>query len=172
MKTLRITEELAQEMISRNTMAYSFIMDEECLDLGCEEENLNMLLGITLFRDDYDREPLKEEEIKILKDSYNIIYKEKKEIVKAAINIPKYTQAENLNALSVYVNNTKEKKLDKQNKNKLNTLDILKTTVCACKYLTMCYANTRKTKRNKMLNAIKSTPMGYKPRNNIKIVKR
>lgn len=157
-------------MISRNTMAYSFIMDEECLDLGCEEENLNMLLGITLFRDDYDREPLKEEEIKILRDSYNIIYKEKKEIAKAAINIPKYTQAENLKALSVYINNTKEKKLDKQNK--LNTLDMLKTPGYVHQYLIMCYANTRRRKRNMMLKAIKSTCMGYKPRNNIKAIKR
>ena len=159
-------------MISRNTMAYSFIMDEECLDLGCEEENLNMLLGITLFRDDYDREPLKEEEIKILRDSYNIIYKEKKEIAKAAINIPKYTQAENLKALSVYVNNTKEKKLDKQNKNKLNTLDILKTTAYVCQCSAMYFENDKKRKRDKMSKVIKNASMFYKPRKKIKAIKR
>lgn len=75
-ETLRITKKLANEIVNRNVIAYSFITDEECLNLCCEEENLNMLLGITLFRDDYDREPLKEEEIKILRESYNINYKE------------------------------------------------------------------------------------------------
>ncbi|WP_343009713.1 hypothetical protein [Clostridium celatum] len=74
-KILKIPERLAEEIINRNIFAYKFITDENCLVLGSKEENLNILLAITLHREDYDREPLKEEEVKILEDTYNIIYR-------------------------------------------------------------------------------------------------
>lgn len=74
-KVLQIPERLAEEIINRNIFAYKFITDENCLVLGSKEENLNLLLAITLHRKDYDREPLKKEEEKILEDTYNIIYR-------------------------------------------------------------------------------------------------
>lgn len=48
--------------------------DEKCLSLGCEQENLNTLLALTFAREDWDRSALKDSEIDILKDSYNIFY--------------------------------------------------------------------------------------------------
>ena len=71
-EVLGIEEELANEIINRNLVAYSFINDEECLNVGSLDENLNILLGITLFRDPWNYEELTTKEIKILKESYNI----------------------------------------------------------------------------------------------------
>lgn len=74
-EVLKIPKRLAEEIINRNIFAYKFITDENCLVLGSKEENLNLLLAITLHRKDYDREPLKAEEVKILEDTYNIIFR-------------------------------------------------------------------------------------------------
>ena len=71
-KTLNVSEELCLEVINRNVFAYSFIIDEECLSLGCEQENLNLLLGLTFAREDWDRSTLKDSEIAMLRNSYNI----------------------------------------------------------------------------------------------------
>lgn len=73
-QVLQVKEELVEEIFKRDVVAKKYISDEICLSLSSDEENLNMLLGLTLFRDDYDRSPLKDEEIKILKESYNISY--------------------------------------------------------------------------------------------------
>lgn len=71
-EVLGIQEELANEIINRNPIAYSFITDEECLNLESLDENLNTLLLFTLFRDPWNYEELTTKEIKILKESYNI----------------------------------------------------------------------------------------------------
>lgn len=71
-EVLGIQEELANEIIIRNFIAYSFITDEECLNLESLDENLNTLLMFTLFRDPWNYEELTTKEIKILKEAYNI----------------------------------------------------------------------------------------------------
>lgn len=71
-EVLGIQEELANEIIIRNFIAYSFITNEECLNLESLDENLNTLLMMTLFRDPWNYEELTTKEIKILKESYNI----------------------------------------------------------------------------------------------------
>ena len=71
-EVLGIQEELANEIIIRNFIAYSFITNEECLNLESLDENLNTLLMMTLFRDPWNYEELTTKEIKILKKSYNI----------------------------------------------------------------------------------------------------
>ena len=71
-KTLDVSEKLCLEVINRNVLAYSFIKDEECLSLGCEQENLDMLLGLTFAREDGDRSTLKDSEISMLRNWYNI----------------------------------------------------------------------------------------------------
>lgn len=73
-ETLDVSKKLCLEIINRNVLAYTFITDEEGLNLRCKEENLNTLLSLTFFREDWDRSTLKDSEIDILKDSYNIFY--------------------------------------------------------------------------------------------------
>ena len=71
-KTLDVSEKLCLEVINRNVIAYSFIKDEEFLSLGCEQENLDILLALTFAREDGDRSALKDSEISMLRNSYNI----------------------------------------------------------------------------------------------------
>ena len=55
-------------------MAYIFITDETCLSLSSKKENLDKFLKITLFREAEDYSSLKDSEIKMLHDEYNIDY--------------------------------------------------------------------------------------------------
>ena len=69
-EVLDIDKTLGERIILRNNKAYSFISDEECLNLSEESDNLSMLLGITLFRKKGELGPITDEEIKILRDTY------------------------------------------------------------------------------------------------------
>ena len=71
---LKIDRELSNEIIQRNWLAYIFITDETCLSLSSKKENLDRLLKITLFREAEDYSSLKDSEIKMLHDEYNIDY--------------------------------------------------------------------------------------------------